>query len=524
MADLSQLSNEDLLALKAGDLTKVSDKGLLALKGSAPAMTSEQPAPRGTFGQNLLMDTTRRLATGGPLSAFGGASWDLMNKAQDMYSDAAHEAGAKTTDAAMALGANPNVAAGVGTGVNVAMNALPMVGGGGGIGKVVGPAVRGMAENLMQSAVKPIWKDLKTGEAKRAVQTMLDEGISATESGLTKLRAKISEINDEIETLIKNSSGTVNKQEVADYAKKAFDRFRSQVNPESDLAKIEMSRAEFLRHPDLQQGEKTLADLNGKLASATDAKVNALQDAGRFATAAAQQRNLAHGGGIGLHPNQPVNAPFFNVGNTGGRSISPQAYPTSEASRIPGRYTENIQRVPEAEQATADAMNIYRQRQNQEKAAQEALDQFYKNGGADAVPVQLAQKIKQGTYRVLSGKYGEVSSAEDTAQKMLSLGLKEGVAKAVPEVAALNARESNLLSALSVAERRILYESNKNPMGLALIAHDPKAMLAFMGDRSAAFKSIIARILNAGSEAAPATLGAAAIGTGQAINQAGRKD
>ena len=43
--DYSKLSNEDLLALKAGDYSKVSNEGLLALKGqSAPAKPVEQPS------------------------------------------------------------------------------------------------------------------------------------------------------------------------------------------------------------------------------------------------------------------------------------------------------------------------------------------------------------------------------------------------------------------------------------------------------------------------------------------------
>jgi hypothetical protein len=83
----------------------------------------------------------------------------------------------------------------------------------------------------------------------------------------------------------------------------------------------------------------------------------------------------------------------------------------------------------------------------------------------DAIPVQQAQEMKKGTYKVLSKKYGEAGSAETEAQKGLARGLKEEVANAVPGVEGLNAEESKLMTTLDVAERRALLEMNKNPVG-----------------------------------------------------------
>jgi len=42
--DLSQLSDADLMALKANDLSKMSDQGLMALKGGQTATPQAQPA------------------------------------------------------------------------------------------------------------------------------------------------------------------------------------------------------------------------------------------------------------------------------------------------------------------------------------------------------------------------------------------------------------------------------------------------------------------------------------------------
>lgn len=126
---------------------------------------------------------------------------------------------------------------------------------------------------------------------------------------------------------------------------------------------------------------------------------------------------------------------------------------------------------------------------------------YNKSTGVMDMPIQDAQAIKQGTYRVLSGKYGEQGSALTEAQKTLARGLKEGIAKSEPMVAALNAEESKLISTLGVAERRVLMQMNNNPQGLAGLAKDPAAWANMMADKSPLFKSLIARMLNSSGRA-----------------------
>ena len=141
-------------------------------------------------------------------------------------------------------------------------------------------------------------------------------------------------------------------------------------------------------------------------------------------------------------------------------------------------------------------------------AIQRVADDFIAHPTATGpdIPVQLAQELKKGIYRVLKDKaYGQLGSAETEAQKALARGLKEGISKAVPEVAGLNAQEANLLTTMKVAERRALMDANKNPMGLAILASHPATWAAFMADRSAAFKSIAARLANNAAKAAKST-------------------
>lgn len=128
----------------------------------------------------------------------------------------------------------------------------------------------------------------------------------------------------------------------------------------------------------------------------------------------------------------------------------------------------------------------------------------------DKIPVQLAQELKQGTYRVLAGKYGEVGSAETEVQKALARNLKEQVADAVPNIGKLNAQESKLLAALDPVERRVFVEANKNPGGLAWLTHNPASWASFVADKSSAFKSLLALTLYKSSKRLPeATAGGA---------------
>lgn len=122
---------------------------------------------------------------------------------------------------------------------------------------------------------------------------------------------------------------------------------------------------------------------------------------------------------------------------------------------------------------------------------------FLNNAGAGPIPVQLAQKVKQGTYGVLRDKYGQLGTADTEAQKGLARGLKDEIAGAVPDVGALNAKESELLATLGVTERAAGRSANKNLLGLAALAvTHPVEFAAFMADRSPVGQSLIARALN----------------------------
>lgn len=113
----------------------------------------------------------------------------------------------------------------------------------------------------------------------------------------------------------------------------------------------------------------------------------------------------------------------------------------------------------------------------------------------ETLPVQLAQDIKQATYSELRKKYGELGTAQTEAQKALARGLKEEIATKVPEVIPLNAEESALLKTLNVVERRAFMELNKDPVPITGALRGPGAWAAYTADKSAAFKSLLARLM-----------------------------
>ena len=223
------------------------------------------------------------------------------------------------------------------------------------------------AKKLMQSALKPTIKQLQTGDAQTAIDTLLKYGINPTKGGVEKLRSMVGDLNDQIAAQIQGSTATIDKSKVLNALNDTKAKFGSQVSPTSDLAAIDGVASDFLAHPN-----------------------------------------------------------------------------------FPGA----------------------------------------------TIPVADAQAMKQGTYQVLAKKYGQLGGAETEAQKSLARGLKDEIAAAVPGVSALNAEESRLIQTLKVSERRALMDANKNPVGLAGLASNPVSWAAFMADKSALFKSLMARAAN----------------------------
>lgn len=300
-----------------------------------------------------------------------------MQKGFEGYDEATKKAGELTSEAASALGASPELAGVAGAGVYTAGQMV----GGAGLGSSAKPALEKFAEKSMSSALHPSATDVLSGDAAKAIKTMLDENINVTKSGIEKLQSKITELNNEIKDKIASSDAVVDKNKLSRYMDDLTNRFLNQVNPRADIKAIKDAWNEFVNHPLLQS--------------------------------------------------------------------------------------------------------------------------------INEIPVQTAQKLKQGTYQQLSDKaYGEIGTASTEAQKTLARGLKEQIAEQVPAVAQLNKKESELLNALTIAEKKALLDVAKDPAMLAAMHHSPQFIAAESLGKSAAFKSTLANIVYRNSKLIPSSVGA----------------
>lgn len=124
-------------------------------------------------------------------------------------------------------------------------------------------------------------------------------------------------------------------------------------------------------------------------------------------------------------------------------------------------------------------------------AVAKAREEFME--GPTHLLVPQAQAMKQGTYAQVSKSYGQLSAASIEAQKSLARGLKEEIAKEVPSIAGLNAKEAALINAEEAVGRRVALSGNRDPVGFAWVTHHPTTFLAALIDRAPVVKSMLAR-------------------------------
>lgn len=138
------------------------------------------------------------------------------------------------------------VAAGLGVGANMAVQAIPALLG----GQVAGEAktlTDPVAKGLMKSALKP--SVLEPQKGAKAVETLLNEGINPTNAGVDVLKSKIAGLENEIQTALKGSAGTINRNVVASRLSQVMDEALKGPNPQGDMKAIEEVWNNFLAHP-----------------------------------------------------------------------------------------------------------------------------------------------------------------------------------------------------------------------------------------------------------------------------------
>ena len=188
----------------------------------------------------------------GPVGMALGAGREAASIGDERYGKMAYEAGGGVTDIASKLGASPEVAAGAGYAANVGLQAIPTALSMG-VGRAVGSIpMEGAARSLMHSAIKPRTAALKAGKVDRAVDTMLERGVSLSQGGLNKLQAQASAFEDDITRILDKSPATVDKFAVAATLKDAFAKVQKELNPQSSIQDVQKAFTAFINHPLLQ--------------------------------------------------------------------------------------------------------------------------------------------------------------------------------------------------------------------------------------------------------------------------------
>lgn len=354
-------------------------------QGSQPSAGTQFPfTPSGErpgFLSNMATALTSPQLAGGPMAMAGREG---VRQVDELMDKGAYSAGGAVTDIASQAGASPEVAGGAGYAANVGVRAIPMLVGGL-AGKALEPVTRNApvigSRDMMQSAMKPSSKDLASGDAAKAIDTMLERGFNVTPEGVSKMRGLVKQLSGEVDDMIKASPESMNKDAVRQEIVAQLKKFRGQVNPNADV-----------------------------------------------------------------------------------------------------------------------------------KAILKSWDEFRHTVGQD-IPVQQAQALKQGTYKILADKYAHMGTVGDEAgtqaQMAMARGLRKGIEQKVPGVVAPNKEMSELINAMEIAERRAGIAGNRDIAGIAWLAEHPAAATGMLADRSPWIKSLIARLMHSGMPATGAAAGAA---------------
>ena len=186
--------------------------------------------------------------------------------AMDALSKGANKVGEVVNDNAAKILPAP-VAAGLGVAANVGINSIPMLLGGEGA-KVAAPAMRGGAEWLMQSALKPNRAELLNGKAAKAIDTMLEEGVNVSKGGVATLKGSIDELEAQLKDVLRSSpAAMVDKAYVASTLQQLKDRLlvRDPANWEKNGDSIRKAWMQFKENPMISGSSKVPVELANEM-------------------------------------------------------------------------------------------------------------------------------------------------------------------------------------------------------------------------------------------------------------------
>lgn len=202
--------------------------------GLPPGFKLDEPKPANPLlveGLKLF----RGLVTGGPL----GMAAEGMKSGAERLDRAAYDVGGWLTDKT----GSPEA----GLAANVATQAIPTLISGPAAAKAAAPVFEAAGKRFIQSAMKPNSNALASGDAAKAIDTLLNEGANVTRGGIAKLRGLVDKLHGEVAGKVQEaakSGATVNRGYVDSEIYNTVQHFRNQLNPGADEAAILKSWAE----------------------------------------------------------------------------------------------------------------------------------------------------------------------------------------------------------------------------------------------------------------------------------------
>lgn len=150
----------------------------------------------------------------GAASSVNPLMFAAQQSARAVSPENAYEAGGKVTDLATKAGASPEVAAGAGYVTDVGVQAIPTILSGNIVKPVAESILKPAGRWFMQKAIKPNKEALASGDAARAVETMLKEGKNVTSGGVSSMVNEVKSLSGQVDDAInaaEQSGATVSK-------------------------------------------------------------------------------------------------------------------------------------------------------------------------------------------------------------------------------------------------------------------------------------------------------------------------
>ena len=237
-------------------------------------------------------------ALGVPLVPAGVAmaGGEVLKIADELITSGAYQAGDAVRGLHTDMGFPADVAARAGFATNVGIQAIPALAGGG-VARSAAPLFENAARRIMQNTIKPDALARRSGDAPKAIETMLEKGINATEGGMQQVQGRVTNLENQIQNILDQSPAMVGKKDVASHITKAVNAIRYDLKRPEKFSDIEEVYAKFLSQPEIKNLGMIPVSVANKMKQAFYAELKDLSFVpGADLTAAAKAQKALAGG------------------------------------------------------------------------------------------------------------------------------------------------------------------------------------------------------------------------------------